>query len=365
MRVLYLEPFEGGSHAAFTRSLTTGLSAHEWTVLSLPARHWKWRMRGAAAHFALDHGEALARPHDLIFASAYLPLAELRGLVPSLAEVPAVLYFHENQLAYPVRAEHAGPRDHHFGFTQLVSALAAQRCVFNSAHNRDSFLEAGAELLARMPDAVPSGWIERIRQRSEVLPLPLELPAIDVHPDLPASERAAGPLLVWNHRWEYDKDPATLFRVLEGLAAEGVPFRLAVCGQRFRKAPECFARAEVVLADRIESWGPLPPDEYWALLGRAQVVLSTAIHEFFGIAVLEGVHAGACPLVPDRLAYPELIPAEYRWGDEPSFAERLRTWCRGWTSGALDLRASRSSVIDPVRAARVLPRYGALFDAVA
>ena len=59
MRVLYIEPFEAGSHAAFTRTLTSAPWA-EWTTLTLPGRHWKWRMRGSAAYFARAHADALA-----------------------------------------------------------------------------------------------------------------------------------------------------------------------------------------------------------------------------------------------------------------------------------------------------------------
>ena len=40
MRILYLEPFEGGSHAAFGAALREGVDAN-WVWLSLPARHWK------------------------------------------------------------------------------------------------------------------------------------------------------------------------------------------------------------------------------------------------------------------------------------------------------------------------------------
>ncbi|MBV1858386.1 MAG: DUF3524 domain-containing protein [Nannocystaceae bacterium] len=67
MRILYVEPFESGSHAAFSRALTSAISAH-WTTLTLPGRHWKWRMRGSAAYFALAHAEALAQPYDLVVA---------------------------------------------------------------------------------------------------------------------------------------------------------------------------------------------------------------------------------------------------------------------------------------------------------
>ncbi len=362
-RVLYLEPFHGGSHAAFGRTLQATVEA-DWMSLTLPARHWKWRMRGSAAFLAGPVHEALARPVDLVFASSYLPLAELYGLVPALAGVPSILYFHENQLAFPVRDEHTGERDTHFGFTQLVSALAATRCVFNSAYNRDSFFAEGRRLLARLPDAVPPDWIDQIADKSEVLGLPLDLPRLaEPIVDAPARARARGPLIVWNHRWEHDKDPETFFGALFELRERDVPFRVAVCGQRFRRQPSIFESAQTRLADRIETWGPLERPAYEALLARAQIAVSTARHEFFGVAMLEATHFGAHPLVPDRLAYPELFPAEHRYADG-TLAERLEALCRAWTGGELDLRASRTTITAPHGLDRVGPRYAMLLASV-
>ncbi|PRP90732.1 Glycosyl transferases group 1 [Enhygromyxa salina] len=367
MRVLYIEPFHGGSHAAFGEVLT-GASWAEWTTLTLPARHWKWRMRGSAAWFARAHAAELAAAHELLFASAYLPLAELRGLCPPLATTPAVLYFHENQLAFPSRAlpghEGDATRDLHFGFTQLVSALAATRCLFNSAHNRDSFLAAGAELLARMPDAVAPGWIDAIRARSEVLGLPLALAPVDPASlvDLPLEARGEGPLIVWNHRWEHDKGPELLVRLIDGLIGLGLRFRLAVCGEQFRRQPPALVEAKprwrAALGPRLECWGRVEARaDYLALLGRAQLVLSTAAHEFFGISVVEAVHHGARPLCPDALSYPELLPSEYRWRDEGEAMSELARLCRAWTAGEIDLRADRRALTRPHRAESVLPRY--------
>ncbi|MEO0974082.1 MAG: DUF3524 domain-containing protein, partial [Pseudomonadota bacterium] len=303
LRILYLEPFDGGSHAAFTRTLTEGLDAH-WHVLTLPGRHWKWRMRGAAVHFALDHREALARPYDVILASAFTPLAELRGLAPTLARTPALLYFHENQLAYPAQARQTAERDFHFGFTQLTSALAAQRCVFNSDYNRRSFLDVGAEWLARMPDAVPTEWIRRIAERSVVTGYPVLFPADGAARDAPSPEDLAlGPILLWNHRWEHDKDPESFFAALDALASKGVPFRVIVCGERYRASPAVFDPARTALGSRVLHWGYAPTlARYHELLARSHVVVSTARQEFFGVSVLEAVASGARPLVPDRLA---------------------------------------------------------------
>lgn len=378
VRALYIEPFDAGSHAAFGRTLTRSTIA-EWTALTLPGRRWKWRMRGSAAYFARAHADALAAGHDVVFASAYLPLAELRGLCPALAHTPTLLYFHENQLSFPRREGPELPergseadRDLHYGFTQLVSALAATRCVFNSAHNRDSFLGAAAELLARMPDAVAPGWVEAIAERSVVLGLPLELDELDAESlgDRPACAREAGPLIVWNHRWEHDKGPEVLVRIVDALLAAGVGFRLAVCGRQFRRRPPALVEAEArwraALGPRLECFGELGSrDDYLALLRRAQVVLSTARHEFFGVAVLEAVHAGARPLVPDALSYRELLPPEYRYADEAAAIAELARLCASWRAGELDLREDRRALTSSHAAAEVLPRYGALLAEVA
>lgn len=372
MRVLYIEPFCGGSHAAFGNLLTSASWA-TWRSITMPARHWKWRMRGSAAWLARAHADTLALPHDLVFASAYLPLAELVGLCPQLAAIPRVLYFHENQLAFPRRElpGQDGTRDLHFGFTQMISALAATRCVFNSAHNRDSFLQAGAELLARMPDAIPPGWIEAIAERSVVLGLPLALPDLGAEQlqDAAPSERSEGPLIVWNHRWEHDKGPDSLVRIIDALLARDVPFRLAVCGQPFRRRPPELVGAEprwrAALGERLLAFGRLESRaEYLALLGRAQICLSTAVHEFFGIAVTEAAHCGARPLVPDALSYPELWPDELRYCDEAHAIAELERMCRAWTAGRLELRADRRALTEPYTAARMLPRYRELLEQV-
>ena len=364
LRILYVEPFHAGSHAAFTRTLTEGLD-HDWHLRTLPGRHWKWRMRGSAVHLALC--EPPVGPFDLVFASSYVPLAELQALLPAARDCPAVLYFHENQLAFPVREAFAGERDHHFGVTQMVSALAATRCVFNSAHNRDSFLAGARRLLARMPDAVPPSWVESVAARSEILGVPLDLPATVASAAAgPAlEERARGPIILWNHRWEHDKGPGEFFAVLERLAAAGVPFRLAVCGRRFRQAPPEFDRARRALAGRFVHFGPIAGRaDYWALLGRAHLAVSTARHEFFGISALEAAWAGAFTLVPDALAYPEHFPRRQRYRDMGELEDRLGRLCRRWSAGEIDLRGDYRHIVAPYAAPAMLPRYDQLLRAV-
>ena len=262
---------------------------------------------------------------DVVFASDMLDLATFLGLAPLVAGLPRVAYFHENQLTYPVEEE--AERDLHFAFTNLTTALAADEVWWNSAFHRDSYLEALGQLLARMPDYSPRGAVEALREKSRV-----QWPGIE--PSQQPRRGNDGPLhLVWVARWEHDKDPQTFFEALFELRRQGVPFRLSVLGERYRKVPEVFDRARQELAEEIVHWGFRESHcEYEAVLAAADVVVSTARHEFFGIAVVEAMAAGCRPLLPRRLAYPELLeslPSEDRErylydGGRDELVERLR-----------------------------------------
>lgn len=55
----------------------------------------------------------------VLFSSSVLNLAELVALRPDLASLHKVLYFHENQLQYPVRKQK--DRDFQYGYNQILS----------------------------------------------------------------------------------------------------------------------------------------------------------------------------------------------------------------------------------------------------
>lgn len=305
MRVLALEPYYGGSHRAFLDGWSTH-SRHEWTVLGLRASKWKWRMRHAALTLAEQVRERYecGQRWDVIFCSDMLNLAEFIGLAPAeLRDYPRLAYFHENQLTYPVR--HESERDYHFGFTNMTTALAATGVWFNSAFNRDSLLDALPRFLKRMPDYQPFDAVEQIRQKACIQP-----PGIDEPPV--RGPRPAGPLrILWAARWEHDKDPETFFEALTQLSGQGVAFRVSVIGQQFDRVPAVFERAREQFQAQIDHWGHQTTQAaYAAALAEADVFVSTAQHEFFGLSVVEAIAAGAYPLLPRRLAYPEILNSE-------------------------------------------------------
>lgn len=350
LQVAVLEPYYGGSHAAFVNTLEQH-SRHRITLLSLPARKWKWRMRGAAIWFAEEADnwvrESDGAPADVILANDMLSVADLRALLPTdYRNVPIVCYFHENQLTYPIPNEQE--RDYQYGMTNITSCLAADAVWFNSRFHLDSFLAAAEQLLGKMPDYVPREAVREIRGRAEVLPPPVAVGRIrrDARPP-------KQPLtILWCHRWEYDKNPEPFFDALVRLDEEGCPFNLVLVGEQFRTAPAVFADVRNRLRSHIVHAGFLPDRaDYLSLLARCDVVVSTAIQENFGIAVVEAILAGCQPLLPNRLVYPELIPPELHevclYASDVDLHARLRALLDGdgllGPAGAGELRRSVES----------------------
>lgn len=312
MNVLVLEPWYGGSHRNFVDGFI-GHSRHSCRSLTMSARFWKWRMQGGAVTLVRKTEELLESGFapDVIFASdmvnlpAYLSLMRRR-----LGDVPAVLYLHENQLTYPLPPE--TQRDLTYAYINYMSCLAADRVVFNSSFHFESFHDALPGLLRVFPDYTHLNSVQKIRERSTVLHLGIDLAAHDAYRNERCGGRTQGnppPIVLWNQRWEYDKDPAAFFRVMNRLDDSGARFRLLLAGEHFESQPKEFERAFERYAERILHYGYAEDfQEYSRLLHRADIVVSTARHEFFGIAMMEAIYCGCHPLLPNRLSYPELIP---------------------------------------------------------
>jgi glycosyltransferase involved in cell wall biosynthesis len=338
MNVLALEPWFGGSHRRFLEGLSHH-SRYDYRPITMAARFWKWRMQGAAVTLANKTREAVTdgfRP-DVLFASSMVNLPAYLALTRDiLSETPVVLYFHENQLTYPIRP--GTERDYTYAYINYLSALAADRVVFNSQFHYDEFFDALPDLLRRFPDYTHLRTAQKVRKKSSVLHLGLDLDALDRH--APARAKLAGPpIVLWNQRWEHDKNPEAFFRVMNRLDDVGADFRLILAGERFEHQPPEFESAFSRYAERIVHYGYADDlEEYAKLLHRADIVVSTSVHEFFGVAIMEAIHCGCHPLLPRRLTYPELIPerlhrpllhAPVLYDDEDELFECLRRLLNG------------------------------------
>ncbi len=305
MRILAFNPYHGGSHAQFIDQWIAH-SKHQFSLVTLPPRHFSWRIRQAAVGMAeaakqlVDAGENF----DLLWTTSMVDVAELRGLLPpALRSLPLVVYFHENQLVYPVQK--ANEKNERFALINWVSALAGDELWFNSQYNLNTLLAGLDKLLRKMPDEKSLDTLQAIRLKSQIQPLGIE--SIGQL----ASQGKTHPALhiAWVARWEHDKHPEQFFAALKALKALGVNFRLTCLGQSFRKWPPAFDQAQEDFQKEIVQFGFMENRrEYHQALRECDVVVSTADHEFFGIALLEGVSGGLIPLVPRRLVYPEIYP---------------------------------------------------------
>lgn len=336
MQITLVSPYHGGSHQAWAEGYQRH-SQHDVRLLTLPARFWKWRMHGAAVTLARHFVESGARP-DLLLVTDMLDLSTFLALTRHrTAHIPAVLYMHENQLTYPLpRSKNEGPmrrqhgeRDLHYVFINYASMMSATHVFFNSGYHCRSLFAALPNFLKHFPDFNELDTLPLLREKSEVLPVGLELAKIDASRPQPFEKQQADqpPLILWNQRWEYDKNPAAFFQALYTVAERGIPFRLALCGERFSRRPAEFEEAQQRLGQRIIHMGYAEPDRYRALLWEADITISTAHHEFFGISILEAVYCHTFPLLPNRLSYPELIPVHFHdqclYESESELVERL------------------------------------------
>jgi glycosyltransferase involved in cell wall biosynthesis len=226
--------------------------------------------------------------------------------------------------------------DYQFGFTDITTCLAARRVLFNSRFQHEAFFERLPGFLGMMPEFQPRWVIEAIRARAGVLHPGVDFGAAAGAPA--RRERDEPPLLIWNHRWEFDKDPAAFFAALDAALARGHDFRLALLGENFQVVPKEFEAARERYGERIVQYGFVEDRAaYLEWLRRGDIVISTAGQENFGMAVVEAIASGCLPLLPRRLAYPEILAPEFHerclYADAADLAARLTALLSGGARG--------------------------------
>lgn len=98
-------------------------------------------------------------------------------------------------------------------------------------------------------------------------------------------------------------------------------------GECFGEVPPEFASAKEKFAPHILHWGYCESKEdYFKILQDADIVVSTALHEFFGVSIVEAIIAGCFPLCPNRLVFPEYVPQSnlYNTKEQVRFASLLQ-----------------------------------------
>lgn len=317
---------------------------HDIRITFVPGDRWKFRMMAASA----DLFDKINMDDEILVVDAMLDATVLVALLKSnrpAHQCPSVLlYFHENQLTTPFTAQDRDvhkqpqhPTHWHYGMAHWRSLLVADGCIFNSQTHLRAFSEALPKCLNEQCPRDTVEWHlskchEFLESKCTVLPYGLELEELlqlsegggDCCP-IDASQRGIQslrnvwldpatkqkvPVILWNARLEDDKNPTAFIQLLDEIKNGPIPFRLIILGTDPSKGERWYSQFREKFGDRILHMGwCLDRAEYASWLGRASIVVSTASHETFGISVVESVHCGALPLLPNRLSYPEIFGA--------------------------------------------------------
>tara|TARA_E500000178_G_scaffold74387_1_gene72141 strand:- start:1454 stop:2575 length:1122 start_codon:yes stop_codon:yes gene_type:complete len=310
MEVFLLETYYTGSHKQWIDGYKN-FSKHKIKILSMIGQFWKWRMHGGAVTLAKRFNKMKCNP-DIILCSDMLDLTTFLSLTRTKTNnIPIAIYFHENQLSYPWSPkdrDKMNNRDAHYSFINYSSALSADYVFFNSRFHMNSFLTDLKPFLKHFPDYNEIETIDTIRQKSEVLNIGLDLKKFDKYEE----ENHSKPLILWNHRWEYDKNPELFFDTLKLIKKNNHDFDLVVLGENFNQNPQVFDQAKKIFEENIIHWGFAKSfNTYAKWLWKASILPVTSNQEFFGISTIEAIYCNTFPILPNRLSYPELIPNKF------------------------------------------------------
>ena len=334
IKICLVEPFLGGSHQQWAESYQKN-SRHEIQILSLSGHHWKWRMYGGAVSLAKQFMASSYMP-DLILATDMLDLTTFLALSRKKSHsIPVAVYFHENQITYPwspTDKDVSLQRNNQYGFLNYTTALAADRVLYNSSFHLHSFLKNLPVFLKQFPDHRELSNIEEIAEKSMVLPLGMDLKELQQPVE---HKKNDVPVILWNHRWEYDKGPELFFETLLQIKQLGVPFKLVVLGESYRKIPPIFSKAQQWFKEELLHFGfAQSRSDYIQWLWKSDILPVTSNQDFFGGSTVEAIYCENFPLLPNRLAFTEHIPThlhqEFLYDTDEAFLPKLLQILQNW-----------------------------------
>ena len=308
MNIVLIEPFFTGSHKQWALGYKN-YSKYNVDIIYLKGIYWKWRMHGGALTLSKmfnKHIKENGKP-DLILVTDMLNLPVFTSFA-DVKDIPIITFFHENQITYPWSTQDRDKeknRDHHYGFINYTTALRSDLLMFNSQFHKNSFIKELKKFLKQFPDHNDLDNVDIIENKSIVPYLGLDLKKFDEYKN---NNQNKIPIILWNHRWEYDKNPDDFFNCLKKLKKEKIKFKLIVLGEEFQTEMKTFTHARNYFSNEIIHFGYCKSfSEYATLLNKADIIPVTTNQEFFGVSVIEAIYCDVYPLLPKRLTYPELF----------------------------------------------------------
>lgn len=301
-KIFFALPYDSGSHKYWADNIIK-FGSFDYHLETMSGRHWKWRMQGASIHLA-EMFKNLNEKIDLVLCSTMMDVSLFKSITN--CQVPIIYYMHENQLSYPFSdAEKRSQENFHYGFINYKSCLAADLVLFNSDYHRNDFLSALKRLLARLPDYInPMVQSTEIYSKSKINWVGIDFSFLNkVEPN----KHSGIPTLLWNHRWEHDKNPTLFMKLCDYLAANDHQFQLILLGQD-GNASEVKELINQKYGSQVLHTGYAKSKEnYHSLIRSANLLPVTSDHDYYGLSVLEAIAANVTPLLPHNKVYEEFL----------------------------------------------------------
>jgi glycosyltransferase involved in cell wall biosynthesis len=330
VRIYYFEPDLHGHRKAYLEGFRK-YSRHEIVTFPLPERRKNQPRRLNILPFLekVSHqqtqalgkvrsDEVAADRVGALITTDPLSLCDFYGLGRQwFAGIPSVIIFHELMFSRSLQQRQTYQQE---TFSLLYSLLAADRLLFTSANHKEACFDSLPPVLQQLPE---------FPGRNRVLEI-LEKKARILHPGIPLREldlashnqvKYKSPTILWNQRWEPNKQPELFLQTLYRLAGEGMDFGVILCGSRPAEngsgeagsVESLFEEARMRLGSRVFHCGFVRSRaEYANLLWSSDIVISTAEVDYFPNAIIEAAYCDCYPLTPDRLDYPSLYPLDQK-----------------------------------------------------
>lgn len=300
LRVLAVDPFLEGSHFDILEGWKAH-SRHEITIVGHRSGPWHWRMRHSALSLSRKINDLISKGErwDVIFSTSMLHLGEFISVNPSLSHLPTVVYFHENQLTYPISQD----PDPHLVFNQFIGSFSATEIWYNSQFHLEQHHQALRGWLKKMPAPSLLSELNDWKEKCRVV-----YPGVDLLNARPLQISSSGPLhLLWAARWEEDKNPNDFLSLVRSLLSAGLDLKVTLMGHHPNGEHDLVSELHSLLGPKLMQPGFLEDRaNMLALQNETHLLVSTTHHEFFGLSVMESALCGRALCLPRRLSYPEL-----------------------------------------------------------
>jgi glycosyltransferase involved in cell wall biosynthesis len=321
LNAAYFEPLPVGSHQQIAAAYRNR-SRHWISLVTVPYCGSWIDSYFAGSEILAEYIRKNSEKTDVLVATDLFPLADacMRGAKIGGNNLPVVLINLEHQFGWPLDKKDK-MRFSTLPFSSVASVLVSNISVFQTQYSLHSFLNGLKEIVSEK-------IYKKITSKCRIIPAGVDLTSL-----LPRRKNSndEATTILFNHRCDSDKNIVAFFKAARVLKNQGYNFKIIITG-----SPNNLTTVEIrynlkFLRDHIEHFGWVESrSEYADLLWRSDVVVSTSYQEFFGISVIEGIFCDCFAILPNKLTYPEIIPAEYHdrhlYGSFDELVNRLK-WC--------------------------------------